>query len=120
VSQSAQWAPFNAAYIWDNSTDNLFIADTTLSHQNSYSGGVFQQATSVVSTTSAFSRSPRVSSLRINTLFADQGCYQLIDQCYAVQGFEYVPGYNDAVRRPLHILLSSTHNIWAVYYLDLR
>ncbi|KAJ7640711.1 beta-glucan synthesis-associated protein [Mycena polygramma] len=77
VSQSAQWAPFNAAYIWANTSDNLFIADPTLSHQNSYSGGVFQQATSVVSQT-------------------NQNCYQLIDQCYAVQGFEYVPGYNDA------------------------
>ncbi|KAJ7847747.1 beta-glucan synthesis-associated [Mycena olivaceomarginata] len=77
VSQSAQWAPFNKAYDWNNSTDNMFIADSSLSHQNSFSGGVFQQATSVVSTT-------------------NQGCYQLLDQCYAVQGFEYVPGYGDA------------------------
>ncbi|KAJ7445868.1 beta-glucan synthesis-associated [Mycena latifolia] len=77
VSQSAQWAPFNAAYHWDNSSDNLYIADLTLSHQNSYSGGVFQQATSVVSTT-------------------NQSCYQLIDGCSAVQGFEYVPGYENA------------------------
>ncbi|KAJ7612858.1 glycoside hydrolase family 16 protein [Mycena polygramma] len=76
VSQSAQWAPFNAGYIWDNSSDNLVIADTTLSQQNSYNGGLFQQATFVVSAT-------------------NQGCYQLIDQCYAVQGFEYVPGYSD-------------------------
>ncbi|KAJ6570509.1 beta-glucan synthesis-associated [Mycena vulgaris] len=77
VSQSAQWAPFNEAYIWDNSTDNLYIADTTLSHQNSYSGGVYQQASSVVSTT-------------------NQDCYQLIKGCFAVQGFEYVPGYDNA------------------------
>ncbi|KAJ7658250.1 beta-glucan synthesis-associated protein-domain-containing protein [Mycena polygramma] len=77
VSQSAQWAPFNAGYLWDNSSDNLIIADTGLSQQNTYNGGLFQQATSVVSIT-------------------NQGCYQLIDQCYAVQGFEYVPGYSDA------------------------
>ncbi|KAJ7086832.1 beta-glucan synthesis-associated [Mycena belliarum] len=77
VSQSAQWAPFNTAYLWKNSSDNLYIADKTLSHQNSYSGGVFQQATSVVSTT-------------------NQNCYQLVDACYAVQGFEYVPGYDNA------------------------
>ncbi|KAJ6467111.1 glycoside hydrolase family 16 protein [Mycena vitilis] len=85
VSQSAQWGPFNAGYLWDNSSDNMIIADTTLSQQNSYNGGLFQQATlpfgpsptSVVSTT-------------------NQGCYQLLDQCYAVQGFEYVPGYSDA------------------------
>ncbi|KAJ7663697.1 glycoside hydrolase family 16 protein [Mycena polygramma] len=55
VSQSAQWAPFNAGYIWDNSSDNLVIADTTLSQQNSYNGGLFQQATFVVSATSTFS-----------------------------------------------------------------
>ncbi|KAJ7693039.1 glycoside hydrolase family 16 protein [Mycena rosella] len=77
VSQSSQWAPFNAAYVWDNSSDNLIIADTTLSHQNSYSGGVFQQASSVVSIT-------------------NQDCYQLIQGCYAVQGFEYLPGYDKA------------------------
>ncbi|KAJ7762856.1 beta-glucan synthesis-associated protein [Mycena maculata] len=77
VSQSAQWAPFNAAYIWDNSTANLYIADPATSNQNSYSGGVYQQATSVVSQT-------------------NQNCYQLLQDCYAVQGFEYVPGYDSA------------------------
>ncbi|KAJ7935919.1 glycoside hydrolase family 16 protein [Mycena leptocephala] len=77
VSQSAQWAPFNAGYHWDNSSDNLYIADLTVSHQNSYLGAVYQQATSVVSNT-------------------NQQCYQLIDQCYAVHGFEYVPGYDNA------------------------
>ncbi|KAJ7186059.1 beta-glucan synthesis-associated protein [Mycena filopes] len=77
VSQSAQWAPFNAAYAWDNSSANLYIADPTLSHLNSYAGGVYQQATSVVTTT-------------------NQQCYQLVDGCFAVQGFEYVPGYDSA------------------------
>ncbi|KAF7360596.1 GH16 domain-containing protein [Mycena venus] len=77
VSQSAQWAPFNAGYNWDNSSDNMQVVDFTLSHQNSFSGGVYQQATSVVSTT-------------------NQSCYQLTDQCYDVNGFEYVPGYGDA------------------------
>ncbi|KAJ7124630.1 beta-glucan synthesis-associated protein [Mycena crocata] len=76
VSQSAQYAPFNAGYIWDNSTNNLFIADTTISHQNSYSGGVYQQATSVVSNT-------------------NQDCYQLTTGCYSVHGFEYKAGYDD-------------------------
>ncbi|KAJ6470524.1 beta-glucan synthesis-associated [Mycena sanguinolenta] len=77
VSQSAQWAPFNKAYIWDNSSQNLIIPDPTLSHQNSFSGSEFQQATSVVSTT-------------------NQSCYQLTEQCFAVNGFEYLPGYGDA------------------------
>ncbi|KAJ7052502.1 glycoside hydrolase family 16 protein [Mycena amicta] len=77
VSQSAQWAPFNAGYTWDNSSDNLYIASSQLSNQNSYSGGVFQQATSVVSTT-------------------NQDCYQLKTFCFAIQGFEYIPGYDSA------------------------
>ncbi|KAJ7221685.1 beta-glucan synthesis-associated [Mycena pura] len=77
VSQSAQWAPFNAAYTWDNSSDNLYIADLGLSNQNSYSGGVYQQATSVVTDT-------------------NQDCYQLLAGCFAVQGFEYAPGYDNA------------------------
>ncbi|KAF7344352.1 GH16 domain-containing protein [Mycena sanguinolenta] len=77
VSQSAQWAPFNKGYIWANTSDNLIIPDPTLSHQNSFSGSEFQQATSVVSTT-------------------NQSCYQLTEQCFAVNGFEYLPGYGDA------------------------
>ncbi|KAF7362900.1 GH16 domain-containing protein [Mycena venus] len=80
VSQSAQWAPFNAGYVWANTSDNMQVMDWSLSHQNSYSGGIYQQPTSVVTTTS--------------TIY--QKCYQLIDGCYAVQGFEYVPGYDDA------------------------
>ncbi|KAJ7255831.1 beta-glucan synthesis-associated protein [Mycena haematopus] len=77
VSQSAQWAPFNKAYNWANTSDNLIIKDPTLSHQNSFSGEVYQQATSVVSTT-------------------NQSCYQLTEQCFDVNGFEYVPGFGDA------------------------
>ncbi|KAJ7749981.1 glycoside hydrolase family 16 protein [Mycena metata] len=77
VSQSAQWAPFNAAYTWDNSSDNLIIADPTVTVLNSYKGAVYQQATSVVSNT-------------------NQQCYQLTDGCFSVQGFEYVPGYDNA------------------------
>lgn len=69
VSQSCQWAvrdhiwpsrtvthsltqPFNYAYQWFNTTDNLIIYDDELTHLNSYQGGVFQQATSGVSETS--------------------------------------------------------------------
>ncbi|KAK7045027.1 GH16 domain-containing protein [Favolaschia claudopus] len=77
VSMSAQWAPFDESYTWKNTSDNMVIADLTTSHLNSYAGGVYQQATSVVATT-------------------NQSCYQLTEQCFSVQGFEYVPGYNDA------------------------
>ncbi|KAJ7678229.1 beta-glucan synthesis-associated protein [Mycena polygramma] len=77
VSQSGQWAPFNAAYVWFNTSDNLIIADPTISVLNTYIGGAFQQATSVVTQT-------------------NQQCYELLDNCFSVYGFEYQPGYNDA------------------------
>ncbi|TFK68206.1 glycoside hydrolase family 16 protein [Pluteus cervinus] len=48
VSQSAQFAPFNYAYIWDNTTDNMLISDSSISELNSFVGSVTQQATSVV------------------------------------------------------------------------
>ncbi|PBK69280.1 beta-glucan synthesis-associated protein [Armillaria solidipes] len=74
VSQSGQWAPFNEGYVWDNSSDNLIITDSTISALNSYTGGSTQQATSVVST-------------------ANSSCYQLSGGCFATYGFEYKPGY---------------------------
>ncbi|KAK0467011.1 glycoside hydrolase family 16 protein [Desarmillaria tabescens] len=74
VSQSGQWAPFNEGYVWDNSSDNLIIADSSISTLNSYIGGSTQQATSVVST-------------------SNSSCYQLSDGCFATYGFEYKPGY---------------------------
>jgi beta-glucanase (GH16 family) len=73
VSQSAQWAPFNNEYIWFNTSDNLIIPDPTNSVLNTYIGGAFQQATSVVTSTG-------------------QECYQLLEQCFGVFGFEYQPG----------------------------
>ncbi|KAG7451540.1 glycoside hydrolase family 16 protein [Guyanagaster necrorhizus] len=75
VSQSGQWAPFNKGYVWDNSSDNLIIADSSISSLNSYIGGSYQQATSVVSETA-------------------QECYQLLTGCFSTYGFEYKPGYD--------------------------
>ncbi|KAJ7129426.1 glycoside hydrolase family 16 protein [Mycena epipterygia] len=77
VSQSAQWAPFNEAYVWLNTTDNLNIPNASISALNSYIGGALQQATSVVTST-------------------NQLCYELIDPCFSVYGFEYKPGFDDA------------------------
>ncbi|KAJ6567708.1 beta-glucan synthesis-associated [Mycena vulgaris] len=77
VSQSGQWAPFNAAYVWFNTSDNLIIPDLDVSELNSYIGGGFQQATSVVTQT-------------------NQNCYELLENCFSVYGFEYQPGYDDA------------------------
>ncbi|KAJ6450985.1 beta-glucan synthesis-associated [Mycena vulgaris] len=69
VSQSGQWAPFNEAYNWLNTTDNLIIPNATASIMNTYLGGAFQQSTSVVTDT-------------------NQLCYELIDDCFSVYGFE--------------------------------
>ena len=52
VSQSCQWAPYNYAYQWFNTSDNLIIYDDEMTQLNSYMGGVYQQATSAVSLTS--------------------------------------------------------------------
>ncbi|KAJ7733388.1 glycoside hydrolase family 16 protein [Mycena maculata] len=77
VSQSAQWAPFDAGYRAFNSTDNLIIPDPSISAQNAFVGNVFQQTTSVLTDT-------------------NQECYQLTGQCFSTYGFEYAPGYADA------------------------
>ncbi|KAL5521746.1 hypothetical protein ACEPAF_2494 [Sanghuangporus sanghuang] len=77
VSQSGQWAPFNAAYQWFNTSDNFHITDPEITHLNSYIGGAYQQATSCVSET-------------------NQQCYELTGGCYSVYGFEYKPGFDDA------------------------
>ncbi|KAJ7473211.1 glycoside hydrolase family 16 protein [Mycena latifolia] len=77
VSQSAQWAPFDAGYKAFNSTDNLIIPDPSITAQNAFVGNRFQQTTSALSNT-------------------NQDCYQLKGQCFSTYGFEYKPGYADA------------------------
>ncbi|KAI0375114.1 glycoside hydrolase family 16 protein [Pilatotrama ljubarskyi] len=77
VSQSAQWGPFNHEYIWLNTSDNLVITDPTKSQLNSYRGGAFQQATSVVTMT-------------------NQEAYEFSGGQYSVYGFQYKPGFGDA------------------------
>ncbi|KAK7462987.1 hypothetical protein VKT23_007568 [Stygiomarasmius scandens] len=77
VSQSGQWAPFDASYLWKNTTDTFTIYDEDITQQNTYLGGVFQQATSCVSET-------------------DQQAYELSGGLFSVYGFEYQPGFNDA------------------------
>ncbi|KAL1752846.1 beta-glucan synthesis-associated [Schizophyllum commune] len=78
VSQSCQWAPFNHAYEWFNATgNNMQVYDPEISAMNGYKGGVYQQATSIVTQT-------------------NHACYELEAGCFAVYGFEYVPGFDDA------------------------
>ncbi|KAI0744973.1 beta-glucan synthesis-associated protein [Earliella scabrosa] len=77
VSQSGQWAPFNYQYTWNNNSDSLLIVDETISGLNDFKGGVYQQATSVVSAT-------------------NQAAYEFSGYQYAVYGFQYKPGFGDA------------------------
>ncbi|KAI0724623.1 glycoside hydrolase family 16 protein [Cerioporus squamosus] len=77
VSQSGQWAPYNYQYSWLNTTDNLILGDDTKSQLNSYKGGVYQQATSVVTKT-------------------NQEAYEFSGGQYSVYGFQYRPGVGDA------------------------
>ncbi|KAJ7595046.1 beta-glucan synthesis-associated [Mycena floridula] len=74
VSQSAQWAPFNQAYDWNNSTQNFILQDPSLSVLNVFKGSVTQQATSVVTNTNG-------------------KCYEKEQGCYSVYGFE--AGFDD-------------------------
>lgn len=61
--------PFNAGYIWQNTSANEVIADHSISAQNTYVGSVLQQATSVVTET-------------------NQTCYEGVSGCYSIYGFE--------------------------------
>ncbi|KAJ3517199.1 hypothetical protein NLJ89_g646 [Agrocybe chaxingu] len=73
VSQSAQWAPFDAGYLWNSTAENMIIVDLTISKLNTYIGSATQQATSVVTNTNS-------------------DCYELGTGCYSIYGFEYKPG----------------------------
>ncbi|TDL29248.1 glycoside hydrolase family 16 protein [Rickenella mellea] len=77
VSQSAQWAPFNYAYEWLNTTDNMIVPNPSISQLNTYTGSILQQATSVVSNT-------------------DPNCYTGETGCFSIYGFEYKPGFDGA------------------------
>lgn len=70
--------PFNHGYLWENTTTNMWIVDPEVSHPNEFIGGPTQQATSVVTQT-------------------DQNCYEGGTGCFSVYGFEYKPGFDDAV-----------------------
>ncbi|KAG9090754.1 hypothetical protein FRC07_012024 [Ceratobasidium sp. 392] len=73
VSQSAQWAPFNAEFVWDNSSSNLIIADLNQSFFNTFVGNEFQQTSSVNTRT-------------------NQDCYTQGRGCFSTYGFEYKSG----------------------------
>lgn len=53
VSQSYQVAPYNYQYKYNNASPATTIFDSSVTHLNTYTGGVFQQALSGVSTISS-------------------------------------------------------------------
>ncbi|KZP07659.1 glycoside hydrolase family 16 protein [Athelia psychrophila] len=55
----------------------MIIPDLDISTFNSYTGGQYQQATSVITTT-------------------NQDCYESTGQCFGNYGFEYKPGFDGA------------------------
>lgn len=74
VSQSCQWAPYNAAYTVLNDTGPGYtIVDPNITNYNAYVGGVYQQTTSALSQT-------------------NQTCYSQNKGCFTTYGFEYKPG----------------------------
>ncbi|KAH9833744.1 glycoside hydrolase family 16 protein [Rhodofomes roseus] len=77
ISQSGQWAPFNAGYEWYNTSANEIIYNASVSYFNNYTGSVIQQATSVLSE-------------------ADQNCYEYETGCFSIYGVEYKPGFDSA------------------------
>ncbi|KAG8800470.1 hypothetical protein FRC17_006863, partial [Serendipita sp. 399] len=78
VSQSAQIAPFNGYYRWDNQSYATFYMEQGAQRLNNYGGGVYQQSGSTVSKT-------------------NQACYEYPEAgqtpCYSTYGFQYKPGY---------------------------
>ncbi|PLW11627.1 hypothetical protein PCANC_05828 [Puccinia coronata f. sp. avenae] len=71
ASQSVQFAPFDDAYNWRESGATIYNA--TISNINSYKGGIYQEAVSVVSTT-------------------DQTAYQATGGKFQTFGYEYTTG----------------------------
>ncbi|KAG8916643.1 hypothetical protein FRC00_014577, partial [Tulasnella sp. 408] len=72
VSQSAQFAPYNHEYKWDNSSETAIFYSPKF-ELNTYRGGEYQMTTSGVGT-------------------VDQQCFELTGRCFSVYGFEYKVG----------------------------
>ncbi|KIY46300.1 glycoside hydrolase family 16 protein [Fistulina hepatica ATCC 64428] len=78
VSQSGQWAPFDKAYVWHNTSETYHIVNSSNSILNSYLGGVYQEASSVIS-------------------YTNQSCYEVGGTgCFSTYAIEYKPGFDDA------------------------
>ncbi|KAI0094783.1 glycoside hydrolase family 16 protein [Irpex rosettiformis] len=77
VSQSSQWAPFNAQYKWLNTTANLIIPNETSTYLNEYAGAVYQQATSSLT-------------------YTNPEAYELSGNVFEIYGMQYQAGFDNA------------------------
>lgn len=89
--------PFNNEYVWFNTSDNLAITDPTVSELNSYRGGAYQQATSVVTQTSMFPVTWLQCLLTFIRVLLDPAAYEGTGNQYSLYGFQYQPGFDGAV-----------------------
>ncbi|CAA7269992.1 unnamed protein product [Cyclocybe aegerita] len=89
VSLSAQFAPFNAryAYVYNNDTTKFHDPERTLKN----TAGRYQQA---------------VSGLG----YTNPNCYQYPGTCFALYGFEYKPGFDDA-----YVTWINEVTAWTIY-----
>jgi beta-glucanase (GH16 family) len=77
VSLTCQLAPFNAEYVWSNTSDNYDIYTPDSAAINEYRGGPLQQSASVLADT-------------------NQDCYEGNGGCHSIYAIEYKPGFDDA------------------------
>ena len=91
--------PFNHRYIWKNTTNNMHIADPAVSHPNEFLGGILQQVTSVITQT-------------------NQDCYECGTGCFSVYGFEYKPGFDNAVRSQVASSEVLNHFLYSLQYIS--
>lgn len=87
--------PFNAEYHWFNDSGNLVIEDPSRTALNTYVGSVFQQATSGITNTSKCLQKSSPAILLICLLATE--AYELSGAVPQVYGFQYLPGFDDAV-----------------------
>lgn len=86
-----QSQPFNSGYEWFNTTENMIIPNLNISAFNTYIGGQYQQASSVITTTSKYERFPYACFAHLLCAL-DQECYETTGQCFGNYGLEYKPG----------------------------
>ncbi|KAH9937045.1 beta-glucan synthesis-associated protein-domain-containing protein [Fomitopsis serialis] len=77
VSQSAQWAPFDFNHQYQNDSSDIYVADSSITGLNPYTGASYQEASSGVSNT-------------------DQTAWELSGGGYSVYGVQYEYGFDDA------------------------